>query len=49
MQKQPSFDYVHSNKYPIKKIKYAADISSLRDKSKLKEIISFMKDEETYG
>jgi len=44
--KQPSFDYVHSSEYPIKKIKHAADISSLRDKGKLKEIISFMKNQE---
>ena len=43
---QPSYNFVHSKAYSLKKIKYAADISSLRDKSKLHEIISFMKDKE---
>lgn len=42
---QPSFDYVHSEAYAIKKINYAADVATKRDKGKLDEIISFMHDD----
>ena len=39
---QPSFDFVHSNNYPVEKILYAATISTMRDKTKLDQIIEFM-------
>jgi len=39
---QPSFDFVHSDAYPVKKILYAANISTMRDKTKLDEIIGFI-------
>lgn len=42
---QLSFDYVHSNSYQIEKINRAADVSTKRDKNRLDEIISFLKDD----
>ena len=42
--KQLIFDYINSDAYDYKKVKYVADISTMRDKSKLEEIISFMHD-----
>ena len=41
---QPSFDYVHSDAYDFTRIKQAADIASLRDPSRLDEIIGFLGD-----
>ena len=42
---QSIYSYTHSNKYPFKDIKYAADLASIGDKSKLKEVISFLSSE----
>ena len=44
-QGQPSFTYTHSGLYDFEKIKQAADIASMRDESKLDEIIGFLSDE----
>lgn len=41
---QTSFDYVHSDAYEFARIKQAADIASLRDATKLDEIIGFLGD-----
>ncbi|TDI70508.1 MAG: sulfatase [Bacteroidetes bacterium] len=42
---QPSFDFGHSTGYPVEKILHAATISTLRDKTKLNQIIEFMHDD----
>jgi N-sulfoglucosamine sulfohydrolase len=44
-QESPSFTYTHSGEYDVEKIKYAADIASLRDVSKLNEIAGFLTDD----
>lgn len=44
-QEQPSFTYTHSGSYDFEKIKQAADVATLRDESKLSEIIGFLSDE----
>ena len=44
-QQTPSFTYTHSGDYDFDKIKYAADIASSRDESRLNDIIGFLKDE----
>ena len=44
-QESPLFTYTHSGVYDVEKIKYAADIASLRDVSKLNEIAGFLTDE----
>lgn len=41
----PSFAYTRSGAYDIEQIKYAADVATLRDESKLDEIIGFLSDE----
>lgn len=41
----PSFAYGHSGNYNFEKIKYAADLATLRDVKHLDEIIGFLKDE----
>lgn len=41
----PSFTFTHSEAYDFEKIKYAANVASLRDVSKLDEIIGFLKDD----
>ena len=42
---QPSFDFVYSKSYPLNKILYAANVSTMWDKEKLNEIIGFMNDD----
>ena len=44
-KEMPSFTYTHSGEYDVEKIKYAADIASMRDASKLDEITGFLSDE----
>ena len=44
-QEQPSFSYTRSGAYNFEEIKKAADIATLRDESKLDDIISFLADE----
>lgn len=44
-QENPSFTYTHSGAYDVEKLKYAADIASLRDVTKLDEITGFLSDE----
>ncbi len=44
-KEQPSFDFVHSDAYPVEKIVRAANIATMRDKKKLDEIIAFTQDE----
>lgn len=41
----PSFAYTHSGSYDFERIKKAADISTMRDESKLDQIIGFLSDE----
>jgi len=41
----PSFTYTHSGSYDFERIKKAADIASMRDESKLDQIIGFLSDE----
>ncbi len=41
-QSTPSFDYVHSDNYSIDEILHAANVSTMRDDSKMDEIISFL-------
>lgn len=44
-EEMPSFTYGHSGNYDFEKIKYAADLATLRDVKQLDEIIGFLKDE----
>lgn len=44
-EEQPSFTYVHSDRYPIEKIKHAADVATMRNPENLDEIITFLVDD----
>jgi len=44
-QKQPSFNYARSGDYDFPRIKYAADVATMRDVSNLDKITSFLKDD----
>lgn len=44
-EEQFIYDYIHSKSYDYQSIKYAADIATMRDKTKLNEIIAFTKSE----
>jgi len=44
-QEMPSFTYTHSGEYNFKKIKYAADLATMRNPDNLDEIIGFLQDE----
>ena len=41
---QPSYSFAHSQEYDFEKIKLAADVATLRDESKLDQIIGFLSD-----
>ncbi len=44
-EEQFIYDYIRSKSYDYQSIKYAADIATMRDKTKLNEIIAFTKSE----
>jgi hypothetical protein len=44
-QEEPSYTYVHSGSYDFDKIKYAADVATLREVKNLDKLIGFLGDE----
>lgn len=44
-QSQPSYNFGHSKKYPVKRILKAANKASLKDKAKLDQILEYLHDE----